>query len=147
MPEGAREVSQDFWRPAQAPRIGLESVLPSACCGNCGTEFAIGARFCHVCGSGREPLPATGSRLSQWADPGRLLQLFSQARGRVGLNLSSFVLLLLAGVCALGALLTGVIYRPTTMLEWQAVQTWRIEWMLGAIAALLAGLLLKEPLS
>jgi hypothetical protein len=31
------------------------------------------------------------------------------------------------------------------MLEWQAVQTWRIEWMLASAVALLAALLLKKP--
>jgi len=31
------------------------------------------------------------------------------------------------------------------MLEWQAVQTWRIEWMLASVVALLTALLLKKP--
>ena len=51
MAEPAREVSQDFWRPAQAPRAGADSALSTACCANCGAEFALGARFCHVCGA------------------------------------------------------------------------------------------------
>jgi hypothetical protein len=155
MPEGAREVSHDFWRPAQAPRVGLESMFSAAYCGNCGTEFAVGARFCHVCGSMREPLPETGSRLGRWADLGRVVRTdlnrillgFTHARERLGLNLASFILLLLACGCALGALLAEPIYRPTNVMGWQAVQMWRIEWMLGAIAALLAALLLREPLS
>ncbi|MGA2989232.1 MAG: zinc ribbon domain-containing protein [Candidatus Korobacteraceae bacterium] len=145
MPEGARELSQDFWRPAQAPRIGLDSVLSSACCSNCGTELAIGARFCHVCGLNREPLPAPGSRLGQWTDLSRIVLALNHAREKVGLNLVSFVLLLLGGGCVLAALLTGAIERPATVLQWQAVQTWCIEWMLGAIAALLAALLLRKP--
>jgi hypothetical protein len=29
-------------------------------------------------------------------------------------------------------------------LDWQAVQLWRIEWLLGATASFLAGILLKK---
>jgi hypothetical protein len=43
-----------------------------------------------------------------------------------------------------GAALLGVIYRTDTLLDWQAVQIWRVEWLLAALAALLAGLLLKK---
>jgi hypothetical protein len=99
-------------------------------------------------------LPAQGSRLGQWADRGRVLRAelnrilpgLNHAREKVGLNMSSFVLLLLGGGCSLGALFVGVIYRPATTLQWQALQAWRIEWLLGAIAALLAALLLRKPL-
>jgi hypothetical protein len=37
-----------------------------------------------------------------------------------------------------------MIYKAQTMVDWQAIQTWRIEWLLGATAALLAGILLKR---
>jgi hypothetical protein len=66
-------------------------------------------------------------------------------REKLELNLASFFLLVAACACVLGAILSGVIYRSATMLEWQAVQTWRIEWMLAAVVALLAALLLKKP--
>jgi hypothetical protein len=46
--------------------------------------------------------------------------------------------------CMIAAALTGVVYRAQTLVEWQAVQIWRIEWLLGAAAALLAGILLKR---
>ena len=144
MPEGARGVSQDFWRPAQAPRIA--SVFPAECCVNCGTEFAIGARFCHTCGSNRGPLPVQRSWLSHWIDPARMLLAVQSLRARLHLGLPAFVLLWLAAVCALVAVFTGVFYRATTLVEWQAVQMWRLEWMLGAIVALLAALLLRDAL-
>jgi hypothetical protein len=137
MSEGAREVLHDFWRPAQAPKIGLESVFPAACCANCATQFAIGARFCHVCGSNREPLVAASSRLSRLAD-------LNQLRELLGLNWPSLILLAVASVCALAAVLTSVVCTANTVTEWQALQTWRIEWMLGAVIALLAALLLKS---
>jgi len=138
MSETVRENSQDFWRPAQAPRLGIDSVFPAACCANCGTEFAIGARFCHVCGSNREPLPVPQARFSEWLD-------INVIRENLGLNLASLILFFVAAGCALGAILTGVVYKASTVLEWQAVQTWRIEWMLGAITSLLGALLLKKP--
>jgi hypothetical protein len=144
MPESVRGVSQDFWRPAQAPRIGIESAFPAECCANCGTEFTFGARFCHVCGLSRGPLSLPASRLHPWAGLGRLLLGLKGLRERLGLTAPSFVLLLLAAGCALGALFVGVVYRVTTVLDWQALQAWRIEWMLGAIMALLAALLLRD---
>jgi hypothetical protein len=42
-------------------------------------------------------------------------------------------------------LATGVIYKTGTLADWQAMQIWRIEWLLGASAALLAAILLKRP--
>jgi hypothetical protein len=138
MPEPAPEVSQDFWRPAHPPHMGIDSVFPAACCANCGTEFAIGARFCYVCGALREPPAEQTSRWSEWLEIDRI-------REKLGLNLASFLLFIAACTCALGAILSGIVYRATTSLEWQAVQTWRIEWMLASVVALLAGLLLKKP--
>jgi hypothetical protein len=38
----------------------------------------------------------------------------------------------------------GFIYSATTLVDWQAVQIWRMEWMLGSIIAMLAALLLKN---
>ncbi len=137
MAERAREVSQDFWRPAQAPRAGADSALSTACCSNCGAEFALGARFCHVCGAPREPL---GER-PHWAE---YFEIDAMCQ-RLGLNPAALLLFVAASMCALGALLTGVIYRADTMLEWQSVQTWRIEWMLASAVALLAALVLKKP--
>ena len=46
--------------------------------------------------------------------------------------------------CLLAAVLTGVFYQVQSVLDWQAIQVWRIQWLLAAIAALLAGLLLRR---
>jgi hypothetical protein len=42
------------------------------------------------------------------------------------------------------AALAGFLYKAETLVDWQAIQVWRIEWLLGAAAALLAGILLKK---
>ena len=146
MPQEARGMSQDFWRPAQAPRSGVQSAFPAECCVHCGTEFTFGARFCHTCGASRGPLPVPRSRLSHWIDPGRVLLAVQGLRARLNLGLPSFILLLLAAAFALAALLTGLVYHANTVLEWEAVQIWRLEWMLGAIVSLLAALLLRDAL-
>ena len=47
-------------------------------------------------------------------------------------------------LCLLGASAVGVIFSARTVLDWQAVQLWRIEWLLAAVAAFVAGCLLKK---
>jgi hypothetical protein len=38
-----------------------------------------------------------------------------------------------------------LVFTATTVLDWQAVQVWRIEWLLAAAVAFLAAILLKRP--
>ena len=55
------------------------------------------------------------------------------------------VIAFLLGVfCVVGALAVSVFFSPRTALDWQAIQLWRIEWLLGAVAAFVAGSLLKK---
>ena len=63
-----------------------------------------------------------------------------------GLNLSlpSTILFAIGVFCAIAAIVVGFIYSATTLVDWQAVQIWRLEWMLGSIIAMLAALLLKN---
>jgi hypothetical protein len=42
------------------------------------------------------------------------------------------------------AVMTGLVYSANTLVDWQAVQTWRIEWLLAAAVAFIAGILLKK---
>ena len=46
--------------------------------------------------------------------------------------------------CVIAAIVTGFIFTATTLLDWQAVKLWRIEWLLGAVAMFAAGFLLKK---
>jgi hypothetical protein len=39
---------------------------------------------------------------------------------------------------------TGFIYKADTLVDWQAIQVWRIEWLLAGCLAMLAGILLKK---
>jgi hypothetical protein len=106
-------------------------------CARCGTEYVAGSRFCHVCGIERAPQAAV--RRFPWARFLNILRL----QERLGLPLASVIALSVGMLCTLAAIGTGLVYTAATVLDWQAVQIWRIEWLLAAIAAFLAGILLR----
>ncbi|MGZ4833381.1 MAG: hypothetical protein ACXVZQ_10670 [Terriglobales bacterium] len=139
MSEAVHNAQQEYWQPPAQPR----SVEPSALrgqltCEQCGTEFIMGSRFCHVCGAEREPL--VGANSGAWG------QFMDFARIREGLGLTTGSLIaFIAGIgCIIAAIATGIMFTAATVLDWQAVQVWRIEWLLAAAAAFLAGILLKK---
>lgn len=128
---------EEFWKPVvSTPPQNKESEARPAC-RNCGTDFLIGSRFCYICGTGRQaglaPRPAG---LRGWLDLNHLLGSLEQ-------NLASLIALVLGSACVVAAVVTGFFYTATTLLDWQAVQIWRIEWLLGAIALFTAGILLR----
>jgi len=157
MSEVAHNVERDFWRPpVVAPPVALESSTKSEMvevCDRCETEFIAGSRFCHVCGATRAEQGAS-HMLKSWMRQGlnwvRHLEFHNierwivAARQRMGLPTAPLVAFLLGLVCLVGAIGVGVVFTVQTTLDWQAVQVWRIEWLLGASAAFLAGILLKK---
>jgi hypothetical protein len=137
MSEAAHNVHQEYWRPPNAGQSDA-SLRGQLVCQQCGAEFIMGARFCHVCGSEREPLVGyTSNRLVQVLD-------FQRIREGLGLSTVSMVAFIIGVGCLIAAIATGFIFSAATVLDWQAVQIWRIEWLLGAAAAFLAGILLKK---
>jgi uncharacterized protein (DUF983 family) len=108
-------------------------------CPECGTDFIIGSRFCHVCGADRQvnlsDTALTGLR--SWLD-------YASLRDALGQSTASLVALLAGFACIIAAAITGFLFTATTLLDWQAVQIWRIEWLMAGIAAFLAGLLLRK---
>jgi len=62
------------------------------------------------------------------------------------LNLSTAALIcFIAGLASIGAAAcVGFIYSASTLVDWQAIQIWRIEWLLMAAVALLCGILLNR---
>lgn len=144
MAEFSRELSQEYWRPAPSAgnQFSLQSFPPQAkeaFCVTCGAPYAVGARFCHLCGSGRtEDLHrARRSTIVDWFDLDALRKLF-------GLSTASLVFVSAAAMFLLAAAMTGLLYTTSTLAEWQAVQTWRIEWLLATVAALLSARLFKN---
>ncbi|MGA9307726.1 MAG: hypothetical protein WBW31_20165, partial [Candidatus Sulfotelmatobacter sp.] len=63
---------------------------------------------------------------------------------RFGLSKASLAAFLFGMLCMVGALTVGVVFTARTTLDWQAIQVWRIEWLLAAIASFGAGCLLKK---
>ncbi len=139
MSEAARNATQEYWRPAQPPRTEMRGIEAETLCSNCGSEYAVGARFCHVCGNEREP----EMRISKRPRIAEVIN-FDQVCERLGLSAASLVLMVIGFCCVLGALLVGIIYTANTVLDWQAVQAWRIQWMLGALVAFVAAILLNK---
>jgi hypothetical protein len=132
------EERQEFWKPAVAPRQEPTAESTGQVCQECGTDFVLGSRFCYVCGADRNANlngPAMGLRA--WID-------FASLRDSLGQTNASLVALVLGCACVIAAIVTGFVFTATTLLDWQAVQLWRIEWLLGAVAMFAAGFLLKK---
>ena len=134
--------AQEYWRPAIGdPDRDLQ--LHAEACEHCGSEFAPGARFCHACGAERETGAAAATRERSAWSLGRILDL-EEIKAAMGLSLGSLICFFIGVVCTVAAAVVGFVYTASTLLDWQAVQTWRIEWLLTATAAFVAGLLLKK---
>jgi len=145
-------------------------------CPRCGTEFLLGSRFCHSCGRHRpDAMSATAradaaaiarlwekavarthavmawfswSRMRDWIKlPAWLRYLhFHEIKLWVGLPTASLIAFLIGLGCVAGALLVGLL-TAKTLVDWQAIQFYRAEWLLAAIASFVAAILLKKPSS
>src|SRR5437764_14404195 len=51
MSDAVRDAQQEFWRPPLSQPTAATNLAES--CRRCGTEFMVGATFCHICGTGR----------------------------------------------------------------------------------------------
>jgi hypothetical protein len=178
MAEIVRDAQQDFWRsptilegPAESPLSLAASQSMSDACDGCGSEFMIGAMFCHTCGL-RRPLlaevhtPAEGMHgmlagkiawARPWIDaaagywrelsfPNWLHYLhFHEIKHWVGLPTAALIAFMIGLGCIAGAIGVSLFYKASNLAEFQAIQMWRIEWLLAATASFVAGILLKKP--
>jgi hypothetical protein len=141
MDHAVDKVQQDYWRPVAEHRtreLMTDARGRSEVCSGCGSEFIVGARYCHVCGGGRTA--ETAASWSKWVEA----MDFDRIRHSLGLSTGSLVAFIFGVVAVCAAVAVGFIYSANTLVDWQAVQTWRIEWMLAAIVAFVAGILLKR---
>jgi hypothetical protein len=134
------ERQEGFWKPAalsapEDPAHDHDLVRPV--CPNCGTDFLIGARFCYICGTGRHVVAAPQPGLRVWSALAHLPSMLE-------LSVASLIAMVLGCACVVAAVVTGFVFTATTLLDWQAVQIWRIEWLLAAIALFAVGVLLKK---
>ncbi|MGA8540162.1 MAG: hypothetical protein WB566_11735 [Terriglobales bacterium] len=136
MSEAANQIQHDFWRPP-VPASTAASDRSSAC-RHCGTEFIVSSLYCHACGVKRPDLNSARTlEIPGWAELVSLAQ-------RLGITVPAVVAFLFGMLCMLGALAVSVFFTARTALDWQAIQLWRIEWLLAAVAAFGAGCLLKK---
>jgi hypothetical protein len=140
MPDVVRSAPQEFWH---SPVVGATRVQPSPAglatvCPECSAEYVPGAAFCHACGETRGVAYTEG-----WISRFEINNL----RIFFGLTLLPLVALFLGLACAAAAVLAGIFSNPQTVLDWQVVQSWRMEWLLASVASFAAGILLKRPSS
>jgi hypothetical protein len=137
MSEAVPNASQEFWRrPVAQPEATATTVTRT--CADCGSEFMISAAFCHACGAARQAEPAA-------VELGflRLLE-FHSLKHWLGLPTPSLIAFLLGLGCVLAAIAVGLIYSVQNLTDFQAIQLWRMQWLLAAVAAFVAGILLKR---
>ena len=132
MPGVAQNAQHDFLRPPiqAVPEVIRPDMVEA--CDRCATEFIVGARYCHTCGAARPESAQAVSRME-----------FFRVGSALGLSTAPLIAFIIGIICLLGAISVGYIFSAKTILDWQAVQLWRIEWLLGAVAAFVAGCLLK----
>ena len=144
MSEVVDNAPQEFWR---TPVAAAESVIPAMveACDRCETEFMVGARFCHGCGAERQAIAST-TAAHLWGRAVRLLRVleFQNVKEWLGLSMASLIAFFAGVGCLLAAIAVGAIYSVQTLADFQAIQSWRIQWLLAALAAFAAGILLKQ---
>ncbi len=133
----------EFWLP-HSPTPAASSRTAAVSCPRCGAEFMIAAHYCHACGEARNP------RLSQLTTAFQKPLARSQPSGfglptLLALGGPSLLAFGLGLGCLLAALAVGLVYPERDFAAFQSIQFWRVEWLLAAILAFLAGILLKIP--
>jgi MFS family permease len=144
MSEVIDNAPQEFWRPPVAPAESVVSTMVEAC-DRCETEFMVGARFCYGCGAERQARAAS-TTAHFWARALRLLRVleFQNVKEWLGLSMASLIAFFAGLGCLLAAITVGAIYSVQNLADFQAIQSWRIQWLLAALAAFVAGILLKQ---
>jgi len=144
MSEVIDNAPQEFWRPPVAqPEVTVRAMVEV--CDRCETEFMVGSRFCHDCGAARQP------RTNSFAGHGwtRALEFlhvfeFHNVKEWLGLSMASLIAFFAGLGCLLAAITVGAIYSVQNLADFQAIQSWRIQWLLAALVSFVAGILLKQ---
>jgi len=137
MADVVRDAQHEFWRP---PAVAVEAARPGLVevCDGCSTEFMVGSLLCHLCGASREARPLTATHWTLYLE-------FYNIKRTLGLSTASLIAFVVGMAClVMAGIAVGMIYSTQTFNDFQAVQLYRMQWLLGAIAAFAAGLLLKK---
>jgi hypothetical protein len=137
MAQAVDQVQHDFWRAPMTASAAATGPERSSTC-RCGTEYIVSSLFCHACGSRRPDMSA--SRTLEIPGLAQFVALVQP----LGLSKPALVAFLAGILCLVGALAVSAFFTARTLLDWQAIQLWRIEWLLASVAAFVAGCLLKK---
>jgi len=69
---------------------------------------------------------------------------FHRVKEWFALSTASLISFLIGVGCLLAAIIVSIIYSVQNLADFEAIQLWRIEWLLAALAAFVAGILLKH---
>jgi len=72
---------------------------------------------------------------------------FHEIKRWSGLSTAALIAFIIGLGCVAGAIGVSLVYRASNLAEFQAIQMWRIEWLLAATASFVAGILLKKPMN
>jgi hypothetical protein len=139
MADAIHDTQHGFWQPpANQPVANLADA-----CRRCSTEFMVGAAFCHICGAHRHRANAIPAW--NWMKHLEFVRAidFSKFRNWLDLPLPSRCAFC-AGVLFLMVALSLGLMSARDPSDFEAIQLWRIEWLIAACAAFLAGILLKS---
>src|SRR5262249_48281437 len=135
------EARAEFWKPAASTRT--EDGVVSPHCESCGAECVPDSLYCHICGSDRQAavdteaarhVPAVvrfASRVVVRLASHSVVRLSSRIallRDSLGQTNASLGALFAGCFCLVAAGVIGFFFSATKLLDWQAVQLWRIEW-------------------
>jgi len=141
MADLVHDAEHEFWRPP-ANQPDSEPALADAC-RRCGTEFMVAAAFCHLCGTHRHRAGvAQGRHWTKYFEFFRAVD-FSGVKSWFGLPLPSLCAFLIGVAFVIVALTMGML-SVHDYSDFEAIQLWRIQWLMSACAAFLAGILLKS---
>jgi len=70
---------------------------------------------------------------------------FHEIKRWVGLPTASLIAFIIGLGCVAGAVAVSLFFKASNLAEFQAIQMWRIQWLLAATASFVAGILLKGP--
>ncbi|SRR5713226_627538 len=145
MSEVVPNAQHDFWRPPAAQQSAATPVMVEAC-DRCGTEFMVGARFCHICGTARQAQarPVYERSWTRHLEFHNIMHGLGNAAQGLGLPTASLTAFVVGLACLLAVIAVGLIYTVQNLADFQAIQLYRIQWLLAAVAAFVAGILLKK---
>jgi len=135
--EEAPEATNKTVVSSESPTAVAEPQVRHDLCAHCGAEFVVNSPFCRMCGRAREGAPKRKKNWWNTLD-------FYQLRNRLGLSVGAMICFVVGLICIGAGVTTGFIYTASTLVDWQAIQIWRGEWLIAAGVAFVCGILLNN---